>query len=333
MEFALPCFVDRGGFARSSRSAARAARAILVLLGCVFLTSFAACKKTDEDRLEEVRELQANSEMVASIPILIDLIESGNRKAEVLYRYGRALSLTGKRDRSVWALDSARDDPDWFVAASQQLALDASDTGNYEFAIDVFRRLHDETPEALDEDLFALLLEARVLINSQENFEEALELVDVEGPNPYRWQDLTTDEIFKGKNIVLFALPGAFTPTCSTTHAPGYEEKYEEFTGLGVDQIVCLSVNDAYVMYNWKKNLDIEKVFMLPDGNGDFTRAMGMLVKKNDVGFGDRSWRYSMHVVDGVIKKMFIEEGKSDNYGPDPFEISDAETMLTYLKG
>lgn len=155
----------------------------------------------------------------------------------------------------------------------------------------------------------------------------------VEGENPFRWQDVTTDELFKGKNIVIFALPGAFTPTCSSTHVPGYEAKYDEMKALGVDEVICLSVNDAFVMYQWKKNLGVSKVFMLPDGNADFTRGMGMLVKKNNVGFGDRSWRYSMHVVDGVIKKMFIEEGKTDNYGPDPFEVSDAETMLAYLKG
>ena len=149
------------------------------------------------------------------------------------------------------------------------------------------------------------------------------------GDNPFRWQDVTTDDIFKGKNIVLFALPGAFTPTCSSTHTPGYEAAYDEMKALGVDEVICLSVNDAFVMYQWKKNLGVEKVFMLPDGNADFTRAMGMLVNKNNLGFGDRSWRYSMHVVDGVIKKMFIEEGKTDNYGPDPFEVSDGETMLT----
>ena len=152
------------------------------------------------------------------------------------------------------------------------------------------------------------------------------------GDNPFRWQDLSTDDVFKGKNIVLFALPGAFTPTCSSTHAPGYEAAYDEMKALGVDEVICLSVNDAFVMYKWKIDLGIKKVFMLPDGNADFTRAMGMLVKKNNLGFGDRSWRYSMHVVDGVIKKMFIEEGKTDNYGPDPFEVSDGETMLTYLK-
>ena len=154
----------------------------------------------------------------------------------------------------------------------------------------------------------------------------------VGGENPFRWQDLTTDEIFKGKKVVVFALPGAFTPTCSSTHAPGYEKHYAEFQALGVDNVICLSVNDAFVMYQWKKNLGLEHVFMLPDGNGEFTKAMGMLVKKENLGFGDRSWRYSMYVEDGIIKKMFIEDGKSDNFGSDPFEVSDAETMLAYLK-
>ncbi len=154
----------------------------------------------------------------------------------------------------------------------------------------------------------------------------------IEGENPFRWQDLTTDDIFKGKNIVIFALPGAFTPTCSSTHVPGYEAQYDEMKTLGVDEVICLSVNDAFVMFQWKKNLGVSKVFMLPDGNGDFSRGMGMLVKKNNLGFGDRSWRYSMHVVDGVIKKMFIEEGFADNYAADPFEVSDGDTMLAYLK-
>jgi peroxiredoxin len=155
----------------------------------------------------------------------------------------------------------------------------------------------------------------------------------VGGSNPFRWQDLTTDDIFKGKNIVIFALPGAYTPTCSSTHVPGFEADYDDYKTLGVDEVICLSVNDAFVMYNWKKHLGVEKVFMLPDGNADFTRAMGMLVKKNNLGFGDRSWRYSMHVVDGVIKKMFVEVGKADNYAADPFEVSDSPTMLAYLKG
>ena len=154
----------------------------------------------------------------------------------------------------------------------------------------------------------------------------------IEGLNPYRWQDKTTNDIFAGKNIVLFALPGAFTPTCSTAHAPGYEEVYDELKSLGVDEVICLSVNDAFVMKKWADNLGCSKIFMLPDGNGDFTRAVGMMVKKENLGFGERSWRYSMHVIDGEIKKMFIEEGKSDNFPDDPFEVSDAETMLEYLK-
>ena len=154
----------------------------------------------------------------------------------------------------------------------------------------------------------------------------------VGGENPFRWQDLTTDEIFKGKKVVVFALPGAFTPTCSSTHAPGYEAKYDEFKALGVDEVICLSVNDAFVMYQWKKNLGLEKVFMLPDGNADFTREMGMLVKKTNLGFGDRSWRYSMVVEDGIIKKMFVEPEFGDNCPMDPFEVSDADTILNYLK-
>jgi peroxiredoxin len=154
----------------------------------------------------------------------------------------------------------------------------------------------------------------------------------VPGENPFRWQDLTTDDIFKGKKVVLFSLPGAFTPTCSTTHAPGYEKHFDEFKALGVDEVICMSVNDAFVMFHWKKNLGLEKVFMLPDGNGDFTRAMGMLVKKDNLGFGERSWRYSMLVEDGTITKLFVEPGFSDNCPTDPFEVSDADTMLSAMK-
>jgi peroxiredoxin (alkyl hydroperoxide reductase subunit C) len=155
----------------------------------------------------------------------------------------------------------------------------------------------------------------------------------VAGPNPYRWQDLTSEEIFGGKKVVVFALPGAFTPTCSSTHAPGYEAKYDEFKASDVDEVICLSVNDAFVMKKWADDLGLKKVFMLPDGNGEFTRAMEMLVKKENLGFGDRSWRYSMLVEDGEIKKMFIEPGFMDNCPDDPFEVSDASTMLAYVKG
>ncbi|MBL4583565.1 MAG: peroxiredoxin [Pseudomonadales bacterium] len=154
----------------------------------------------------------------------------------------------------------------------------------------------------------------------------------VGGDNPFRWQPVASSELFKGKSIVVLALPGAFTPTCSSTHLPGYESNYEAFKAQGVDEIYCISVNDAFSMFQWAKQLEISNVKMLPDGNGDFTRQMGMLVKKENVGFGDRSWRYSMHVVDGEIKQLFAEQGLMDNCPEDPFEVSDADTMLNYLK-
>ena len=153
------------------------------------------------------------------------------------------------------------------------------------------------------------------------------------GENPFRWQDVTSDDIFKGKKVVVLALPGAFTPTCSSTHLPGYEDKYDQLRDLGVDEVYCLSVNDAFTMYQWGKNLGIKSVKMLPDGNGEFTDKMGMLVKKENLGFGARSWRYSMLVEDGEIKKVFAEAGKVDNCPTDPFEVSDVDTMIAYLKG
>jgi peroxiredoxin len=152
------------------------------------------------------------------------------------------------------------------------------------------------------------------------------------GDNPFRWQDVTSDEIFKGKRVVLFALPGAFTPTCSSTHLPGYEKHYEDLKAQGIDEVHCLSVNDAFSMYQWGKQLGAKNVKLLPDGNGDFTRGMDMLVKKENLGFGDRSWRYSIVVNDGVVEKMFSEPGKVDNCPDDPFTCSDVETMLDYLK-
>lgn len=154
----------------------------------------------------------------------------------------------------------------------------------------------------------------------------------LEGPNPYRWQDLGSPDIFAGKRIVVFALPGAFTPTCSNTHLPGYESHFDKFKSLGIDEIYCLSVNDAFTMFQWGRHQGVEKVKLLPDGSGDFTRLMGMLVKKDNVGFGERSWRYSMLVEDGVITRLFQEAGKCDNSPTDPFEVSDAETMLAALR-
>ena len=152
------------------------------------------------------------------------------------------------------------------------------------------------------------------------------------GDNPFRWQDVSTGDIFSGKSIIIFSLPGAFTPTCSSTHLPGYETKYDELKSLGIDEVYCVSVNDAFTMFQWAKNLGVKNVKMLPDGNAEFTDLMGMLVKKENLGFGKRSWRYSAHVVNGEIKKIFSEAGKVDNCPDDPFECSDVDTMISYLK-
>jgi peroxiredoxin len=154
----------------------------------------------------------------------------------------------------------------------------------------------------------------------------------VEGPNPFRWQDRTSEEIFAGRKVVLFALPGAFTPTCSTSHLPRYEELHDEFVAAGIDEVICLSVNDAFVMYQWGKAQGADKVTLLPDGSGTFTRLMGMLVDKDNLGFGYRSWRYSMLVEDGEIAKLFEEPGRQDNAEGDPFEVSGADDMLAYVK-
>ncbi|MCP4915175.1 MAG: glutathione peroxidase [Oligoflexia bacterium] len=139
--------------------------------------------------------------------------------------------------------------------------------------------------------------------------------------------DRTSADIFNGRSVIVFALPGAFTPTCSSTHLPRYNDLAATFSKHGVDEIVCLSVNDAFVMNAWGKDQEAENVTLIGDGNGEFTDGMGMLVDKADLGFGKRTWRYSMHVVDGVIKKMFIEP----DVPGDPFEVSDADTMLKYL--
>jgi thioredoxin-dependent peroxiredoxin len=152
------------------------------------------------------------------------------------------------------------------------------------------------------------------------------------GDNPFKWQDVTTKDIFAGKRIIVFSLPGAFTPTCSTSHLPGYEAAYDQIKSLGIDEVYCLSVNDAFVMYQWGKNMGAKNVKLLPDGNGEFSRKMGMLVEKANLGFGMRSWRYSMVVNDGNVEKVFAEEGYSDNCETDPFEVSDVNTMLAYLK-
>jgi glutaredoxin-like protein len=141
------------------------------------------------------------------------------------------------------------------------------------------------------------------------------------------WKDVTTDELFKGRTVVVFSLPGAFTPTCSSTHLPRYNELAPAFFANGIDSILCVSVNDTFVMNEWSRDQEASNIVMVPDGNGEFTDGMGMLVGKEDLGFGKRSWRYSMLVKDGVVEKMFIEPEKPG----DPFEVSDADTMLNYI--
>lgn len=141
------------------------------------------------------------------------------------------------------------------------------------------------------------------------------------------WQQITTSELFAGRNVIVFSLPGAFTPTCSSTHLPRFNELAAVFKANGIDEIICVSVNDAFVMNAWAADQESDNIRLLPDGNGDFTRAMGMLVNKEELGFGERSWRYSMLVKDGVIDKMFIEPQQAG----DPFEVSDADTMLGYI--
>ena len=141
------------------------------------------------------------------------------------------------------------------------------------------------------------------------------------------WKEITSDQLFRGRTVAVFSLPGAFTPTCSSTHLPRFNELAPTFKQYGVDQVVCIAVNDPFVMEEWARNQECDNVFMLPDGNGAFTEQMGMLVDKSDLNFGKRSWRYSMLVRDGTVEKMFIEP---DEPG-DPFKVSDADTLLHYV--
>tara|TARA_B100001105_G_C22379652_1_gene439056 strand:+ start:1309 stop:1893 length:585 start_codon:yes stop_codon:yes gene_type:complete len=153
-----------------------------------------------------------------------------------------------------------------------------------------------------------------------------------EGTTDYDWNAQTSQDIFEGKRVVVFALPGAFTPTCSSTHLPGYEARYESILSQDVDEVYCLSVNDSFVMNAWFSSVGINNVKPIADGNGNFTRQMGMLVRKEAVDFGMRSQRYSMVVDNGRVEMIFCEEGKEDNFAGDPFEISDATSMLNYLE-
>lgn len=154
----------------------------------------------------------------------------------------------------------------------------------------------------------------------------------IEGSNPFRWEDKTSEDFFKGKRVVLFSLPGAFTPTCSTYQLPGFENNFAAFQEHGIDGIYCLSVNDSFVMNKWKEMQGVQNIDVIPDGSGEFTRRMGMLVAKDNLGFGARSWRYAAIVNDGQIEAWFEEPGISDNHGDDPYGVSSPENLLEYLE-
>lgn len=155
----------------------------------------------------------------------------------------------------------------------------------------------------------------------------------VGGDNPFRWQDVESRALFAGKRVAVFSLPGAFTPTCSNKQCPAFERYYDDFRELGLDEVYCIAVNDAFVMHQWGRQLGIQRIKLVPDGNGDFTRRMGMLVDKRHLGFGMRSWRYSMIVRDGVIKCFFPEPGINDTGADDdPYTVTMPETLLDVLR-
>ena len=153
----------------------------------------------------------------------------------------------------------------------------------------------------------------------------------IEGDNPFRWQEVTTEELFEDKECILFALPGAFTPTCSTYQLPNFEKLYSDFAKHGVDEIYCLSVNDSFVMNCWARDNDVKNIKMIPDGNAEFTYKMNMLVNKNNLGFGARSWRYAAHTKGMDVVEQFVEQGWTHNAEDDPYEESDPYNILEYF--
>ncbi|WP_435167725.1 peroxiredoxin [Falsirhodobacter sp. 1013] len=166
----------------------------------------------------------------------------------------------------------------------------------------------------------------------QVNFQTRVRDESIGGPNPFRWEMKTTSDYFGGKRVVLFALPGAFTPTCSTFQLPGFEKGFADFQAFGIDEIYCLSVNDAFVMNQWAKSQGLENVKVIPDGSGEFTRRVGMLVRKDNLGFGLRSWRYAAIINDGVVEAWFEEPGLCDNFSDDPYGESSPENLLNWLR-
>ena len=179
---------------------------------------------------------------------------------------------------------------------------------------------HDDDTQELPEVVPSVVFKTRVRDES------------VEGPNPFRWEDVTSFDLFGGKRVVLFSLPGAFTPTCSTYQLPGFEENYEKFQALGIDEIYCVSVNDAFVMNCWATQQGVKNVKMIPDGSAEFTRGMRMAVQKDNLGFGERSWRYACVIENGKILNWFIEPGMEDNAEGDPYGQTDPVLILEYVR-
>lgn len=161
----------------------------------------------------------------------------------------------------------------------------------------------------------------------------------IEGENPFKWEDVTTGSLFKGRKVVVFSLPGAFTPTCDTYQLPTFELLHDQFAEQGIEDIYCVSVNDAFVMNKWAEHQDVSNVKMLPDGNGRFTGEMNMLCSKSNLGFGERSWRYAMLVDDLNVMQMWVEENSDgvqhpeDNCEQDPYVHTNPDNILAYLKG
>ncbi|NVO55040.1 peroxiredoxin [Rhodobacteraceae bacterium B1Z28] len=154
----------------------------------------------------------------------------------------------------------------------------------------------------------------------------------IDGPNPFRWDDKTTADYFAGKRVILFSLPGAFTPTCSTYQLPGFENGQADFAAKGIDEIYCMSVNDSFVMNKWAQDQGLKNVKVIPDGSGEFTRKMGMLVDKDNLGFGMRSWRYAAIINNGVVEAWFEEPGLMDNCPEDPYGVSSPDNLMKHLE-
>lgn len=179
---------------------------------------------------------------------------------------------------------------------------------------------NDENTQELPEVVPSVVFKTRVRDDS------------IEGPNPFRWEDVTSFDLFANKRVVLFSLPGAFTPTCSTYQLPGFEKLYDAFKSFGIDEIYCISVNDAFVMNCWAQQQGIQNIKLIPDGSAKFTRGMEMNVQKDNLGFGERSWRYACVIENGKILKWFIEPGMEDNAADDPYGQTDPAKILEWVE-